>query len=329
MPQTRYVYTKTKKASAGYLTCSEDSVGYKFGFNGQEKDNDITGVEGAHNTAEFWMYDTRLGRRWNVDPVDQVSISNYACLGNNPIFNIDIKGNKSEGWIKGSDGKVSYDKDINNQSDLEDAQRIGKLCDYTYEGQQALVTQNDQVYFGDENGILHERVNMPIVTVFERITFKNSLHKQSARYYKEGQYGKAIEYKYKALTGKTSDEMTPEQAYKVAGGTVGVLTGSFTIAAASGVIAIAAGVVSVANGVDDFASNSMGHSLLVQHFPEHGYKINTIKTALSVYTGSSSILSLLNPKSTTKIIDAVGAVNDFQQLLLPVPKNNDVNKLSQ
>src|SRR5690606_29975285 len=110
------------EASASYLTCSEDSVGYRFGFNGQEKDNEITGVEGSHNTAEYWMYDTRLGRRWNVDPVDQVYISNYACFGNNPIFNIDIKGNKSEGWIKGSDGKVSYDKDINSQSEFDAAQ---------------------------------------------------------------------------------------------------------------------------------------------------------------------------------------------------------------
>ena len=92
MPSTRNAYTKTNIASASYLTCSEDSGGYRFGFNSQEKDNEITGVEGAHNTAEFWMYDTRLGRRWNVDPVDQVSISNYACFGNNPVENVDING---------------------------------------------------------------------------------------------------------------------------------------------------------------------------------------------------------------------------------------------
>jgi hypothetical protein len=41
----------------------------------------------------FWEYDTRLGRRWNVDPVDQIYISNYATFKNNPILFEDILGN--------------------------------------------------------------------------------------------------------------------------------------------------------------------------------------------------------------------------------------------
>ncbi|MFW5768064.1 MAG: hypothetical protein ACOCXO_06825, partial [Bacteroidota bacterium] len=41
---------------------------YRFGFNGMEKDPEITGQEGSHYTAPFWEYDTRIGRRWNVDP---------------------------------------------------------------------------------------------------------------------------------------------------------------------------------------------------------------------------------------------------------------------
>src|SRR5690606_18721571 len=42
--------------------------GYKYGFNGQEKDNEVYG-DGNSYTAEFWQYDPRLGRRWNVDPL--------------------------------------------------------------------------------------------------------------------------------------------------------------------------------------------------------------------------------------------------------------------
>jgi len=61
------------------------SDGYRFGFNGQEKVDEIAGT-GNHNTALYWEYDTRLGRRWNLDPVDQISISNYAVLANNPIW---------------------------------------------------------------------------------------------------------------------------------------------------------------------------------------------------------------------------------------------------
>jgi len=70
---------------------------YRFGFNGQQKDNEYAGI-GNHNTALFWEYDTRLGRRWNLDPVDQVSISNYAALANNPIYNNDVHGDVISPW---------------------------------------------------------------------------------------------------------------------------------------------------------------------------------------------------------------------------------------
>ena len=73
----------------------------RFGFNGQEKDNEIAGI-GNSNTAMFWQYDTRLGRRWNLDPVDQIGISNYATFANNPIVNNDVLGNVVKGTTEKS-----------------------------------------------------------------------------------------------------------------------------------------------------------------------------------------------------------------------------------
>jgi hypothetical protein len=58
---------------------------YRYGFNGQEKDNEIYG-DGKSYTAEFWQYDARLGRRWNVDPKPNSSISPYATFADNPIL---------------------------------------------------------------------------------------------------------------------------------------------------------------------------------------------------------------------------------------------------
>ncbi|MGZ5491588.1 MAG: hypothetical protein ACXWE6_12740, partial [Nitrososphaeraceae archaeon] len=57
---------------------------YRYGFNGQEKDDEITGSSGSHTSALFWEYDTRLGRRWNRDPVTDIPVSPYACFGDNP-----------------------------------------------------------------------------------------------------------------------------------------------------------------------------------------------------------------------------------------------------
>jgi hypothetical protein len=73
-----------------------DSFGYRFSFNYQEKDNEIYG-KGNTTSALFWEYDGRIGKRWNLDPVPQIHISDYAVLNNNPINNIDILG---DDWFK-------------------------------------------------------------------------------------------------------------------------------------------------------------------------------------------------------------------------------------
>ena len=70
------------------VTCT---TGYRFSFNGQEKTDEISGL-GNHNTALFWEYDTRLGRRWNIDPVVKPFESSYATFSDNPIWFVDPNG---------------------------------------------------------------------------------------------------------------------------------------------------------------------------------------------------------------------------------------------
>ena len=69
----------------------EAGTGYRYGFNGQEKDDDINGAGNSY-TAEFWEYDPRIGRRWNRDPKPTANISPYAAFGNNPLLNADPMG---------------------------------------------------------------------------------------------------------------------------------------------------------------------------------------------------------------------------------------------
>jgi hypothetical protein len=69
-----------------------NSNSYRYGFNGQENDNEISNVQGANTTAAYWEYDSRLGRRWNIDPVFKPWQSTYSCLSNSPISRIDPHG---------------------------------------------------------------------------------------------------------------------------------------------------------------------------------------------------------------------------------------------
>jgi RHS repeat-associated protein len=64
---------------------------YRYGFQGLEKSAEIKGVGNSY-TADFWEYDPRLGRRWNVDPVTKAYEGSYTVLANNPISLIDPKG---------------------------------------------------------------------------------------------------------------------------------------------------------------------------------------------------------------------------------------------
>lgn len=60
---------------------------YRYGFNGQEHSKEI----GDNNyTAQFWEYDSRIGRRWNIDAV--YKHSPYETFASNPISYADPSG---------------------------------------------------------------------------------------------------------------------------------------------------------------------------------------------------------------------------------------------
>lgn len=65
--------------------------GYRYGFNGFEKDDEVKG-EGNHISFNDYGLDVRIGRRWNIDPVVQHDISPYAVFNNNPNFFVDPDG---------------------------------------------------------------------------------------------------------------------------------------------------------------------------------------------------------------------------------------------
>jgi hypothetical protein len=71
--------------------CGANPENYKYGFNTQEKDNEIAGENNIYS-AEYWEYDARVAKRWNVDPVYKEYESPYVCFGNNPICFVDING---------------------------------------------------------------------------------------------------------------------------------------------------------------------------------------------------------------------------------------------
>ncbi|UEG49658.1 hypothetical protein LK994_13530 [Ferruginibacter lapsinanis] len=64
-----------------------DKAKYPYSINGQMRSDEIVVNT---TTAEFGEYDSRLMRRWNLDPKPDVSVSPYTMYSNNPIIYSDI-----------------------------------------------------------------------------------------------------------------------------------------------------------------------------------------------------------------------------------------------
>jgi RHS repeat-associated protein len=86
----------------------ESSDKYRYGFQGQEKDNEVKG-EGNSYTTHFRQLDVRINRWLTVDPIFKEYISPYNSMSNSPIMRIDPRGDDdyfdSSGRYLGSDDK--------------------------------------------------------------------------------------------------------------------------------------------------------------------------------------------------------------------------------
>ncbi|MCW5897757.1 MAG: hypothetical protein KIT10_00695 [Flavobacteriales bacterium] len=116
------------------------SDAYRFGFNGQEKDNEVYGSEGTSYTAEFWQYDPRVGRRWNIDPMSRSCESPYAVFSNNPIVLVDPNGLKVKNSHKEEKDAAQKNRDdAKGKLDGLLASPVDKGNKEAYKGYQAAV----------------------------------------------------------------------------------------------------------------------------------------------------------------------------------------------
>ena len=127
---------------------------YRYGMNGQEKDDEI--FQGAM-TAEYWEYDSRLVKRWNVDPIDYPWQSPYACFNNNPILYSDPEGLEGQDYVKDKKtGAVWYDDKIKDQGGVDSEYNKGSPAgQFEYAGKEVkgAYDTNGNMFDGDANGV--------------------------------------------------------------------------------------------------------------------------------------------------------------------------------
>jgi len=76
------------------IVCTEDSAGYRYGFNGKEKIDGQYGIEGTAYDYGFRVYDSRIARFLSVDPLSNSYpfYTPYQFAANTPIAAIDLDG---------------------------------------------------------------------------------------------------------------------------------------------------------------------------------------------------------------------------------------------
>ena len=90
-------------------TCTSETP-YRYGAsNGQEKSTEIN--KNSY-TADYWQYDARVVRRWNVDPLPKSYESPYSSFANNPIWFIDPNG--ADTTIKGENYQYKNGTSLEN-----------------------------------------------------------------------------------------------------------------------------------------------------------------------------------------------------------------------
>jgi hypothetical protein len=117
------------------------NTNYRYGFNGQEKSDEIKGIGNSY-TAEYWEYDPRLVRRWNVDPVVREFESPYACFSGNPILKSDLFGDSDSTFKTPGGGTIHaetstaqvYDGSIQKLGNINIQPAKGTLRSFTVTG---------------------------------------------------------------------------------------------------------------------------------------------------------------------------------------------------
>jgi len=74
----------------------ETGAGYRYGYQGSEKDDDVKG-EGNSYTTHFRQLDPRVGRWLSIDPKSTTLESPYVSMANNPIMYNDMLGDTIRG----------------------------------------------------------------------------------------------------------------------------------------------------------------------------------------------------------------------------------------
>ncbi|PHR44297.1 MAG: hypothetical protein COA32_14890 [Fluviicola sp.] len=107
---------------------------YRYGFQGQEKDDEVKG-EGNSINYKYRMHDPRIGRFFAVDPLAAKfpAWSPYVAFADNPIIYIDPDGRAPQDFVQKEDGTIYWDNNANDQATTKEGETyLGKTLTFDF-----------------------------------------------------------------------------------------------------------------------------------------------------------------------------------------------------
>lgn len=150
----------------------QGSDGYRYGFNGMEKDDE---VKGAANSLDFGarIYDSRIGRWASTDPLQALysDLSPYNFVGNTPILFIDPDGKKfvnpyksdyDDAKQKLEDAQSQYDKLVETYMANNNGEKPGRRERREFRKQSGIKDKEDNF---ESASVLYEEVENYLYTL--------------------------------------------------------------------------------------------------------------------------------------------------------------------
>ena len=268
-----------------------EGEGYRYGFNGMEKDDEIKGAGNSIN-YKYRMHDPRLGRFFAVDPLfkEYPWNSSYAFSENRVIDGFELEGLEHQSYTVKLSQQGKPLQIINKSSFIWDLGQKGWGATYNFIDESG--KKVTQIFVPSDPPIVWTGANRPLYVS-----------------------GKKVLGNYLALDGPDGFK---NGGYQTMIGTATMIIGVGEIAAAKSISQTLFGVLNAASGADDIlgqGSESLSQSL-VEGANSKGL-IGLSKGALSFASSIKTTLSLIDGgadavTAVSKMIDTFGSVQGFQ-----------------
>jgi hypothetical protein len=151
------VRTATFYSAYGAIANSYNGANIKLAHNGQRRSLEIST---SAQTAEFWEYNSDVGRRNNLDPVVKEYESPYLCFNGNPIANSDADGDDA--------GKPK--KKVASAEKVEMYQSVMTEAEKKMNGLAAQI-KNYQVHIDEMKSLMNQQVMVDLSQSFNPFSF--------------------------------------------------------------------------------------------------------------------------------------------------------------